>query len=142
MRLSGKTARMTLLIILFMFVCSGLFASSLIDIDSRSFKLVHTVSEDSRFVFTFMNTNVQSPTELNSVEFQSAGTYRFARFQISISTPRPITFTSIELAFSELEHNTVNNAFYDYSLQVYEPFTETETGTVTPIDDGHGACTV
>ena len=140
MRFTGRTAKVTSFFILFFLVLSAVSASEGVPFTTRSFKITHTVHEDSRFFFSFHNPDPQNPGEITEATFDNAGTFRFARFRISVV--RSITFSSITLDFSPLVHRTLADTYYDYSLHIYLPLTDTDRGEITPVLDGHGACTV
>lgn len=140
MRFTGRTAKVTSFFILFFLVLSTVSASEGEPFITRTFKVTHIVHEDSRFFFSFHDTNPQNPGEISEVSFDGPGTYRFARFRISVI--RTITFSSLTLTFSPLRHRTVDETYFDYTMQVFQPLTETERGENTPSIEGHGACSV
>ena len=140
MRFTGRTAKVTSFFILFFLVLNAVSASEGVPFESRSFRVTHMVHEDSRFFFSFHSTDPQNPGEITEAVFDDSGTFRFARFRISVV--RSITFSSITLDFSPLLHRTLADTYYDYTLQVFLPLTETDRGEITPVVDGHGACTV
>ncbi len=140
MRFTGRTAKVTSFFILFFLVLSAVSASEGVPFTTRSFKITHMVHVDSRFFFSFHSTDPQNPGEITEAVFDDSGTFRFARFRISVV--RSITFSSITLDFSPLLHRTLADTYYDYVLHVYQPLTETDRGEITPVVGGHGACTV
>ena len=123
MRFTGRTAKVTSFFMLFFLVLSAVSASEGVPFTSRSFKITHMVHEDSRFFFSFHDTNPQNPGEISVVSFDGSGTFRFARFRISVV--RSITFSSITLAFSPLVNRTVDETYFDYTIHVFLPLTET-----------------
>lgn len=104
---------------------------------ARQFRLTHTVNVDSRYSFYFKSTEGDNPV-ITSVELSPANP-RFARFGISLNWR--VAFSSILLTFNPLEHTTEANVYYDFTIQVVEPHTETPIVTTVPLEIGHGACT-
>ena len=127
--------RTSLSLFLFLFCVGSLFATD--PLVSRTFKLTHTITVDSRYSFYFKSTEGDNPI-ITSAELDPAQP-RFARFGITLNWR--IAFTSIVLEFNPLEHTTEDDVYYDYSISVVEPHTETQLVDTTPKAVGHGSCT-
>lgn len=141
MRLSGKTARMTLFAILFCLVCPCLFSNT--KIQGIGFSLSHEVKAEGRYYFQFLDpTDTTLNTPLTEVSFSNAGTYYFAKLVFWYNMT--ITFNEISIAFVPLKHSTVPDAYYEYEIQILNPSTWPNVGStkvqVTPDTTlGHGA---
>ena len=127
--------RTTVILVLFVFCAGSLLATD--PLVSRTFKLTHTITVDSRYSFYFKSTAGDNPI-ITSAELDPAQP-RFARFGITLNWR--IAFTSIVLEFNPLEHTTEDDVYYDYSISVVEPHTETQLVDTTPKAVGHGSCT-
>jgi len=126
----GKT-RLLFLFILFVVCGSGFLYAELILPPQTSFSIFHVINVDSRFYFTFKDYDQQSPKDVSSVTYDSAGSYRLARFSINIFGTKNsfIEFTSISLTFTPLEHNDPNiTAYYDYTLTASNISTGSQIG--------------
>ena len=124
-------AHFTVLIILLFIVSFSAFASYDPVIPSnRNFWLTHSIGLDNRFSYFYTGTDAQHVGTITSYEFPEAGVYRFARFCIKYN--QDISFTSIVLAFTPLVHNEDNQEFYDYTVRILEPHTNTVFADVEP----------
>ncbi len=133
MRLEGRTARMTMLIILFFLVLQGLLASETTPLASTQFSLRHSINVDPVFHFEFRNSsgavnNVTVPT--NASNFNFATLYLVHNRNLSVS--------SLSVSATDL---TCDSDFFPYTMTVRDAQGKTVKWVADPYGHGKGAAT-
>ena len=133
MRLSGKTARMTLFVILFSFACCGVFATEVSPMASTQFSLVHSINVDPVFHFEFRN----SSGAVNDVELPAnTSNYKFASLYLVHN--RTLLVSTLTVSATDL---TCDSKFFPYTMVVRDPQGNTVSWTPTPSGHGSGSAT-
>ena len=129
MRLSGKTARMTLFAILFCLVCSRVFATAATPMASTHFSLVHSINVDPVFHFEFRNTS----GAVNDVELPvNTSNYKFASLYLIHN--RTLLVSTLTVSATDL---TCDSNFFPYTMVVKD--SQGKTVSWTPAPSGHGS---
>lgn len=137
--MQGKhSSKIVVLTILFLLSAAMLFSSDTRQ-DGISFRFLHEVHVDSSFYSEYRTPG--TGTKITEVQFGNPGTYRFATLVIGYN--KSMSFTSISLSFGPLLHNMIEDAYYDYSMLIFDPGYNSVLAEVVPDNDiGHGAGSV
>ena len=128
-----KTSIVLLLCLLFF---SGvLYATTSLPAD-RSLFLVHTFASNATYHFSFKNM-ADNPADITSADVSSGG--KFARVVINFTDDIP-SYHAV-LKFKPLKHETVANAYCEYTMEVLVPGSNDILVAVVPdLEEGHSAC--
>ena len=128
--------------VFFAFLCLFFLSSVLFATPSlpapRSFFLVHSLASNPVYHFSFKDM-ADTPSEITSADVSSGG--KFARFLINFNDD--VTSYSVTLRFSPLVHDTVADAYCEYTMELLIPDSDNVLTQVIPDSEiGHSACYV